>query len=98
MIVRIVQLKITPDKISEALKYISEVAPKVRGMEGCTYLEILRDVNNRNAVTTYSHWNSESELNIYRHSGVFITFWGQVKPLFAEPAKAWSSERLELHK
>lgn len=97
MIVRIVQLKIEPEDIDDALGLISEVAPKVRGMSGCTYLEILRDVKNQNNVTTYSHWNSELDLNTYRHSEVFKAFWSKIKPLFSEPAGAWSSERIEMH-
>ncbi len=96
MIVRIVQLKIEPENIDEALQFILEVAPKVRAMKGCTYLEILRDVKSRDSMTTYSHWDSESDLNTYRHSAVFNAFWTQVKPLFSEPAKAWSSRRIEM--
>lgn len=97
MIVRIVHLKIEPEKIADALRLISGVAPKVRGMEGCTYLEILRDVKSGNSVTTYSHWDSESDLNSYRHSEVFKEFWSLVKPHFSEPARAWSSDRIDMH-
>lgn len=97
MIVRIVELQIQPEKMPEAQVLLEEVAPKVRAMPGCNYLEILADVHKHGHVTTYSYWDSEADLNTYRDSEVFISFWKSVKTMFAEKARAWSSERL-IHK
>lgn len=97
MIVRIVELDIDPEKMALANELLREVAPKVRSMPGCSHLEILRGVHNKSRITTYSHWDAESDLNAYRDSETFITFWKSIKPLFQAKARAWSSERL-IHK
>lgn len=96
MIVRIVHLHFDPDSVMEAASHIREVAPKVRQMPGCAYLEILQDVHHPATWTTYSHWDSESDLNAYRDSATFREFWKKVKPLFAVPARAWSSRKHDI--
>ena|SRR5690554_3349467 len=94
MVIRIVELSIQKEKFSLAKKYLAEVAPKVRNSKGCTHLRIVIDLHEAGHVTTYSHWNSEDDLNAYRKSEVFINFWSQIKPLFDRPARAWSSRTL----
>lgn len=96
MIVRVVRLHFQPEHADRAAEYVTDVAPKVRRMPGCTHLEILRDVHRPSRFTTYSHWDSEADLNTYRYSPVFKTFWGKVKPLFSQPANAWSATREHL--
>ncbi len=97
MIIRIVELEINLEEMESAELLLIEVAPKVRGMAGCSYLEIIQDVHKLSRVTTYSHWDSEEDLNAYRDSEVFLTFWNSIKPMFQSKARAWSSERL-IHK
>lgn len=94
MIIRIVELHIDPEYLVKAKDLLTEVSSKVRGMEGCTHLHILADVHKPNHITTYSYWDKEEVLNAYRHSEVFKTFWSSIKPLFSQPAKAWSSYTL----
>ena len=94
MIIRIVELSIQKDKFSFAKKLLADVAPKVRSSPGCSHLRILLDVHNSQRITTYSHWNTEADLNAYRKSDIFINFWTDVKPLFAASARAWTSETL----
>ena len=94
MVIRIVELSIQKDKLPFAQKYLAEVAPKVRNSPGCTHLRILMDLHNPGHITTYSHWNTEADLNAYRKSDIFNNFWSQIKPLFEAPARAWSSESL----
>lgn len=94
MVIRLVELSIQKDKLPIAKKLLDDVAPKVRNSPGCTHLRILMDLHKTAHITTYSHWNSEADLNAYRKSDVFKNFWAQIKPLFAVSAKAWSSESL----
>ena len=94
MVIRLVELSIQKDKLSIAKNILADVAPKVRNSPGCRHLRILMDLHNPSRITTYSHWNSEADLNAYRTSDVFKNFWTEIKPLFAVPAKAWSSESL----
>ncbi len=94
MIIRIVEIDIQKGKMQLASELLADVAPKVRAMAGCSHLHILADLNKSTHITTYSYWHSEADLNAYRHSTTFKAFWEQIKPLFASPAKAWSSESL----
>ena len=94
MVIRIVELHIQKDKLENVKLLLAEVAPKVRGMAGCTHLNILEDLYNSGHITTYSYWETEADLNAYRNSEVFKTFWAAIKPLFELPARAWSSDSL----
>ena len=67
---------------------------KIRAMDGCQYLELLRDINQPNIFMTHSHWNSETDLNNYRDSELFRTTWAKTKVLFAEKPLAFSVESL----
>ncbi len=92
MITRIVELQIQAEQIGAAKKLLEDVAPKVRNMPGCRRLEIMFDIHRKGRVTTYSYWESETNLNEYRDSDVFLVFWKAIKPMFSEKARAWSSE------
>lgn len=94
MIIRIVELKINTENLDKASDLLAEASSKVRGMKGCSHLHILSDIRKTNHITTYSYWDTEADLDAYRHSEVFKSFWGEIKPLFALPARAWSSKTL----
>jgi len=67
---------------------------QIRAAKGCCGLKLLRDANDPRIFFTYSLWEDESFLEIYRHSATFAAVWPQVKPLFAAPAEAWTTEAL----
>ena len=90
MIVRVVELKFEKENLPLALQKLELIAPKVRAMNGCSYLEISSGVKQTGMILTYSHWSSPEALNAYRSSETFIHFWQDIKKLFAEPARAWS--------
>lgn len=93
MIIRIVKMSFKPEKVSEFLKIFDESKQLIRNMPGCTHLELLNDVNEKNIFFTYSYWESENDLNNYRKSDVFIKVWTQTKVLFITKAEAWSVEQ-----
>lgn len=93
MIIRIVKMSFKPEKVSEFLKIFDESKQLIRNMPGCTHLELLNDVNEKNIFFTYSYWESENDLNNYRKSDVFIKVWTQTKVLFIAKAEAWSVEQ-----
>ncbi|HKK37948.1 MAG TPA: antibiotic biosynthesis monooxygenase [Cryomorphaceae bacterium] len=94
MIVRVVELKFEREDLTLALEKLKAIAPKVRAMEGCSYLEISSGLKNTGMILTYSHWTGTEALNAYRDSETFINFWRDIKKLFAEPARAWSLDPL----
>ena len=84
-----------PSKIEEFLANFELNKAKIRGFKGCEFLELYRDQNNTNIFFTYSYWNSETDLNNYRHSDLFKSVWSITKPLFNGKPEAWSVDKLE---
>lgn len=90
MIVRIVKMTFDPGKVDEFLEVFAMYKENIRKQEGCSHLDLLRDVNSPNIFFTYSHWENEECLNNYRDSELFKTVWGKTKILFEKKAEAWS--------
>jgi heme-degrading monooxygenase HmoA len=84
-----------PDEVTNFLKIFNSSKQLIRNMEGCKHLELLNDINTSNIFFTYSHWQTENDLNNYRHSELFENVWGKTKVLFAAKAEAWSVIKFE---
>lgn len=83
-----------PEKANDFLKVFEASKDKIRAFEGCTHLELLNDVKNKNIYFTYSHWLSEEHLDNYRDSELFKTTWDKTKVLFSDKPEAWSVEKV----
>jgi len=94
MFVRIVKMSFEPSKIEEFLANFDTVKERIRNFEGCQFLELYRDKNNTNIFFTYSYWNTEQDLENYRHSELFKGVWAQTKPLFNAKPEAWSVDKV----
>lgn len=94
MLVRIVKMSFEPAKIEEFLANFETVKTKIRNFEGCNFLELYRDQNNTNVFFTYSYWDSENDLDNYRHSDLFKGVWKNTKILFNAKPEAWSVNKL----
>jgi heme-degrading monooxygenase HmoA len=66
----------------------------IRNFEGCEFLELYRDKHNTNVFFTYSFWNTEEDLEHYRHSDLFKNVWAQTKPLFNAKPEVWSVDKI----
>lgn len=93
MIVRIVQMTFRPDEVDTFRQLFAERKELIRNFEGCKHLELWQDAHDENVFFTYSLWQSETELNHYRFSGLFKDTWARTKALFADSPKAWSVVR-----
>ncbi|MDB4088816.1 antibiotic biosynthesis monooxygenase [Flavobacteriales bacterium] len=94
MIIRIVKLTISPDKVTDFKSIYESHMELIKGFEGCEKLELLQEKGRySNVVMTYSYWNSEEDLAAYRDSDLFLKVWKTVKPLFCAKPEAWSMER-----
>lgn len=93
MIVRVVKMVFLPEKVPEFLDLFEARKEKIRGFEGCTYLELWRETGKKNVFFTYSHWDDEIALDHYRASPLFKDTWSLTKALFQEQAAAWSLVR-----
>jgi quinol monooxygenase YgiN len=94
MIVRVVELKFEKENLPLALEKLNAIAPKVRAMEGCSFLEISSGLKDKGMILTYSYWSDTQSLNAYRESETFRNFWRDIKQLFSDPARAWSLDSL----
>ena len=94
MLVRIVKMSFDPSKIEEFLANFEDKKHQIRNFEGCEFLELYRDKENTNVFFTYSFWNSEADLENYRHSELFKGVWADTKVLFNAKPEAWSVDKV----
>ena len=94
MFVRIVKMSFESSNIEAFLANFEENKEQIRNFEGCGFLELYRDKHNTNVFFTYSFWNSENDLETYRHSKLFKSIWAKTKPLFNAKPEAWSVDKL----
>ena len=95
MIIRIVKMEFSPEKVQEFLTLFNTHKELIRNFRGVMRLELLQDTGNPNIFFTYSWWKSSDDLEAYRHSELFKTVWSQTKVLFAAKPEAWSLTRRE---
>jgi heme-degrading monooxygenase HmoA len=90
MLTRIVQMTFKPENIPSFERIFKASSPQIRSFPGCLHLELLQDKENPCVFFTYSHWETEADLQAYRDSDFFREVWGRTRELFAEPPRAWS--------
>lgn len=90
MIVRIVKMEFEEARVADFLKVFAGSRDVIRSFAGCTHLQLLQGEADSCVFFTYSHWDSEDDLNRYRDSDYFQTVWGETKKLFRAAPQAWS--------
>lgn len=90
MLIRIVRMHFTEHGIEDFLKIFNTNKIAIRNFEGCSHLELLKDIENPLVYTTLSHWKDEQSLETYRKSDLFTSVWKTVKPLFSQQSQAFS--------
>ena len=83
-----------PGKIGEFKKIFSNNWKDIRGFEGCLHVELLQDENDPSIFFTYSLWESEDHINIYRESALFKRVWSATKLCFNARPEAWTVREL----
>ena len=78
------------DHVDDFLTHFSTVRDLIRNFPGVQHLELRGDATHSNVYYTYSHWNSEADLEIYRQSDLFKGAWAQAKTWFAAKPQAFS--------
>ena len=95
MIIRIVKMTFKQEEVSSFVNVFYRNCEKIKSFKGCSAVKLLKDVNSDDVYFTYSHWNSEADLNNYRNSEFFKSVWIKTKALFSEKPEAWSLETCE---
>jgi len=94
MFIRIVKMSFAEENIETFLENFHNNKEKIRAVDGCQLLELLRDKDNTNQFFTYSYWNDQVDLDNYRQSELFKTVWAKTKVLFNEKPQAWSVNKI----
>ena len=95
MLVRIVKLSFKEEHIAAFLANFEVIKHKIRNAPGNRFLELYQDKNDKTLFFTYSHWNTELDLENYRTSAFFNEVWTYTKTLFDKKPEAWSVDVLE---
>ncbi len=82
------------ENVGEFLENFDENKEKIRAVNGCEFLQLLRDKDNTNQFFTYSFWNEQVDLENYRQSELFKGVWAKTKVLFNDKPHAWSVEKV----
>ena len=90
MITRIVRMEFQPAHVEDFLEHFRGVAQHIRQFPGVRHLELHRDAGKPNVFYTYSKWEGENELEVYRRSDLFRGAWSQAKMWFEEKPQAFS--------
>lgn len=91
MIKRIVKLSFKPEHVATFQQIFAESKEKIVAMKGCHSVDLLHSVEPDYVFFTYSIWDSEADLNAYRHSELFAATWARTKILFNDRPQAWST-------
>lgn len=84
-----------PEKVDAFLENFHKNKEFIRGYPGNMFLELYQDKNNKSVFFTYSFWNTEQDLENYRHSELFKGVWTFTKALFNDKPEAWSVDKIE---
>lgn len=95
MLLRIVKMTFRPECVNDFTAVFQERKELIASFEGCSGVDLLRDIANPNIFFTYSKWDSETHLNNYRDSELFGEVWITVKRWFGDKPEAWSVERID---
>ncbi|HWY13167.1 MAG TPA: antibiotic biosynthesis monooxygenase family protein [Bacteroidia bacterium] len=95
MIKRIVKMSFQPDKVEEFKTIFKTNWKLIAGFKGCSHVELLQDKIHPNIFFTFSIWENENDLNVYRDSELFEKVWSRTKVLFNDKPQAWSVEEMK---
>lgn len=93
MLIRIVMMHFSQSGVEQFLQIFNDNKQAIRNVEGCSHLQLLKDVHDPLRYTTLSHWDSAESLERYRNSELFKKVWSRVKMLFSERSQAYSLEK-----
>ncbi len=94
MIIRIVKMTFEAGNVNDFLEIFSKAKSKIAGFDGCSDVQLLRDVQHPNIMFTYSTWKNPEALENYRQSELFASTWNKSKKLFCDKPEAWSVEHI----
>ena len=83
-------MEFTADSKPVFIRHFKEKQIQIENFDGCYSVELLQDSKDELVLATFSIWQNEQYLELYRQSEFFKATWAVVKPLFNSKAQAWS--------
>ncbi len=94
MIKRIVKMEFESDNVETFKSIFKKNHPKIASQEGCHGVQLLQDINESNIFFTFSEWETQEHLDLYRENELFKEIWGKIKVLFSNKPIAWSVQEI----
>jgi quinol monooxygenase YgiN len=88
--IRIVKLVLKEEYIESFELLFEERKKTIREMQGCNHLALWQDESDKRIFFTYSKWDNQHHLDLYRFSSFFKNTWTTIKPWFDGKPEAWS--------
>lgn len=79
-----------PEKVEEFTAFFDTIKDKIANKSGCHHVELCRDSKLDHVYYTFSKWESEEDLERYRHSELFEEVWAKTKEMFGGKPLAYS--------
>ncbi len=85
MFMRLVQVKIDPEKISEFKKaYEDSIIPKLQQSPGCVYAGLVQSVEDPNDGISVTLWRDRMDASAYERGGMYARALDEARPFFSE--------------
>ncbi len=94
MVERIVKMKFRTDRVPDFIALFNEVSDRIRQQTGCRSLVLWQDRSDHSILFTYSQWESDADLDLYRQSELFQSTWTRTKAMFDDKPRAWSLNQI----
>ncbi len=94
MIKRFVKLTFKPEHTQDFIELFNSTKALIAAVEGCSHLELLHDVDNKNVFFTFSIWENTIYIDQYRESELFKNVWAKTKVMFGDKPEAWSLKEI----
>ena len=79
-----------PEKVEEFKAFFQTIEAKITSNPGCHHVELCKDSKLDHVYYTFSKWESEEDLERYRHSELFEEVWAKTKRMFGGKPSAYS--------
>lgn len=89
MFMRLVQMKVNPDKIFEFERtYERSIMPELQKARGCVYAGLVQSLEDQSEGMSLTLWESQADAIAYEKSGVYAQLLEKSKPFFSD-ASEW---------
>jgi len=91
MYVRIIEVRIQPDKLDEFRKiYNEEIAPAVKAQKGNIEVFLMESQDRPGQINSFTSWESQEDGDAYERSGTYVQMANKAKHTFVGMPTLWS--------